>query len=352
MSTAIYYNPEERHSLPSLSSIMNTQQPQPTAAGPAATSQLQPNGSISGQSVSGDSELFSTAGSQTSTAHTTPASSFSGSSSGSGQYYGEGKCSCKSNANRIPRPRNAFILFRQKYHQSVLDEGSVIRTNPEVSRELGRRWRALPNEERDHWNKLAEEEKTNHAKKFPGYRYTPRRNGKGKICDFCKQKNLRQQQLQLHNHQMLQLQQDQYTSYMLQQQQAMQQLVPSGQNLPPQFNQQYQQTPQSSNVNLQQPYNNMVYLPQNPIQSNFQFQYNNEFVPGTQEKLSPLSSMPMPYDHHYHHQQPSQMPQVQVQQGQPQQQPQFAIGYEQSRFNSLPTPVGTNASGYGFDYQS
>ncbi|KAL6454631.1 RFG1 Repressor of filamentous growth 1 [Candida maltosa Xu316] len=98
------------------------------------------------------------------------------------------KCICKSKVNKIPRPRNAFILFRQKYHQTVLDEGTIIRTNPEVSRELGRRWRNLSPQEKDHWNNLAEEEKKNHAKKYPGYRYTPRRNGKNKNCPVCKDK--------------------------------------------------------------------------------------------------------------------------------------------------------------------
>ncbi|RCK59321.1 Repressor of filamentous growth 1 [Candida viswanathii] len=98
------------------------------------------------------------------------------------------KCICKSKINKIPRPRNAFILFRQKYHQTVLDEGTIIRTNPEVSRELGRRWRNLSPLEKDHWNNLAEEEKKNHAKKYPGYRYTPRRNGKNKNCPVCKDK--------------------------------------------------------------------------------------------------------------------------------------------------------------------
>lgn len=101
------------------------------------------------------------------------------------------KCICKLTANRIPRPRNAFILFRQKYHQLVLDEGLVIRTNPEVSRELGRRWRALLADEKDHWNLLAEEEKKNHAKKYPGYRYTPRRNGKLKNCPACRRQAMR-----------------------------------------------------------------------------------------------------------------------------------------------------------------
>lgn len=329
MTTAIYYNPEERHSLPSLSSIMNNSQTANTAA-------------TTGQEV----DLFSN-GSQPSTANTTPASSFSSQLS-SGSYYNQtDKCTCKSNANRIPRPRNAFILFRQKYHQSVLDEGNVIRTNPEVSRELGRRWRALLNEDREHWNKLAEEEKTNHAKKYPGYRYTPRRNGKGKLCDHCKQKNLRQQQMQMHNHQIMQMQQDQYASYVLQQQQAAQMSLNGLQinnnqlqnmSVQPQFNQQYLQTPQPANVNLQQPYNNMVYL-SNPLQNNFQFQYGNDLVPNTQDKLSPLLQVPLPYDHHYH-------PQSQTLQ------PQFAIGYEQPRFNSLPNPVSNMSTNYGFDYQA
>lgn len=98
------------------------------------------------------------------------------------------KCTCKLNQNRIPRPRNAFILFRQKYHQLVLDELSEAKTNPEVLRELGRRWRALSVEERAHWTNLAEEEKKNHAKRYPNYRYTPRRNGKSKHCQACQTK--------------------------------------------------------------------------------------------------------------------------------------------------------------------
>ncbi|ANZ78122.1 BA75_05243T0 [Komagataella pastoris] len=97
------------------------------------------------------------------------------------------KCSCKNSTNRIPRPRNAFILFRQKNHQALLEEGNVIRTNPEVSRELGRRWRNLSPEEKSYWNKSAEEEKRRHAERYPGYKYTPRRSSK-KNCPSCKAK--------------------------------------------------------------------------------------------------------------------------------------------------------------------
>ncbi|KAK6456500.1 uncharacterized protein RJT20DRAFT_128421 [Scheffersomyces xylosifermentans] len=200
--------------------------------------------------------------SQPSTANSTPASSFSGGSTSSystvtGMNMGNNhsgsissassmssnvteKCICKSNANRIPRPRNAFILFRQKYHQSVLDEGNVIRTNPEVSRELGRRWRALSADEKDHWNNLAEEEKKNHAKKYPGYRYTPRRNGKNKNCNICRQNSLRQQQAQIQHQQMMQIQQDQYQQYLQMQQVQQVQL-------------QQQQNQQQLQQNIQQP---------------------------------------------------------------------------------------------------
>lgn len=97
----------------------------------------------------------------------------------------EHKCICKQTHNRIPRPRNAFILFRQKYHRSVFDESNESKTNPQVSQELGRRWRALSVKERDHWNTLAEEERQEHAKKYPNYRYTPRRKGKFKHCQVC-----------------------------------------------------------------------------------------------------------------------------------------------------------------------
>lgn len=105
------------------------------------------------------------------------------------------KCSCKSKAKRIPRPRNAFILYRQKYHQTVFGDNPERKSNSEISRELGNRWRNLPPEEREHWNLLAKEEKANHAKKYPDYRYIPRRNGK-KDCSFCNTKKSHDSKMQ------------------------------------------------------------------------------------------------------------------------------------------------------------
>ncbi|CAH2353447.1 hypothetical protein CLIB1423_10S05204 [[Candida] railenensis] len=282
MTTAIYYPEDHKHhTLPSLSQIMpqSSHPISPSQMGVVNLSTAVGSGSVAGV-VPFQSDIFSNGGSHPSTASTTPASSFSGQSSGyavSGAHNvnvhgGAEKCTCKSNANRIPRPRNAFILFRQKYHQSVLDEGTVIRTNPEVSRELGRRWRNLSVEQKDYWNNLAEEEKTTHAKKYPNYRYTPRRNGKSKDCEACRQKSLRQQQAQLHNQQMMQLQQDQYQQYLqLQQQvqssQVQQQQLQQQQQIN-QMNQlsQMNQMNQMNQIQSQQTIQQQVQPPQQPQQ--------------------------------------------------------------------------------------
>ena len=51
---------------------------------------------------------------------------------------------------------------------------------------IGRRWRGLSPQEKEHWNNLAEEEKKNHAKKYPGYRYTQEEMVETKIVLFVK----------------------------------------------------------------------------------------------------------------------------------------------------------------------
>lgn len=95
------------------------------------------------------------------------------------------KCSCKKgsgSAGHIPRPRNAFILFRQHLHYSIfpkdrymlVTQGSF-KTNSEVSREIGKRWRQLPEKEKKYWQDLAQKEKEMHKLKYPDYKYAPRK---------------------------------------------------------------------------------------------------------------------------------------------------------------------------------
>lgn len=384
MSTAVYYSnhniPVEdvhaSHTLPSLSQIMpiNQQQGQQNQENQQSqqavgnnTEQISPtfvNVPINqGSYLAGNADqkfvyqsqpspdVFSQNGSasQPSSANTTPASSLSvGSQYGSTTSAPAEKCTCKTNTNRIPRPRNAFILFRQKNHQLVLEEGSVIRTNPDVSRELGRRWRSLSVPEKNHWNKLAEEEKVAHAKKYPGYKYTPRRNGKNKGCPACRQKSLKQQQVQLHNQQMYQLQQGQYQQYMQMQQQ--QQAASANLQTP------IPQNMASSNPNGQPLVNvplTQFIVPPNPYpQQNFQFAFNNDMNVINQQQLqqqlqqdkaSPLSAIPG--------QTVPTINQANSDFLNPVNASQMQINYDQNpqsaRFNSLPTPMGSN---YGFEF--
>lgn len=96
------------------------------------------------------------------------------------------KCRCRNFTNKgrhIPRPRNAFILYRQHLHHTLfgkaknllLEQGSF-KTNSQVSREIGQKWRNLPTDEKQYWHDLAKKEKELHKLKYPNYKYLPRKN--------------------------------------------------------------------------------------------------------------------------------------------------------------------------------
>lgn len=79
--------------------------------------------------------------------------------------------------SHIPRPRNAFILFRQHLHYQLFPKHALnsFQTNNEISREIGKRWRELPQAEKQVWQDLAAREKELHKLKYPEYRYAPRK---------------------------------------------------------------------------------------------------------------------------------------------------------------------------------
>ncbi|KAK9363830.1 hypothetical protein V1504DRAFT_430557 [Lipomyces starkeyi] len=91
-------------------------------------------------------------------------------------------CLCPQVA-RVPRPRNAFILYRQHHHAVVVAEHPG-KTNPEISKIIGEQWRQLSPDEKAVWQKLGDEEKKSHLERFPDYRYQPRRNTKRNGNDF------------------------------------------------------------------------------------------------------------------------------------------------------------------------
>ncbi|KAK3683927.1 hypothetical protein B0T22DRAFT_431616 [Podospora appendiculata] len=85
-------------------------------------------------------------------------------------------CLCTP-APKVPRPRNAFILYRQHHQGQVVAENPGL-ANPEISKIIGEQWRDEPEENKNQWKRLAEEEKQRHRHQFPDYRYQPRRGNK------------------------------------------------------------------------------------------------------------------------------------------------------------------------------
>ncbi|KAH6851235.1 hypothetical protein B0I37DRAFT_445137 [Chaetomium sp. MPI-CAGE-AT-0009] len=85
-------------------------------------------------------------------------------------------CLCTP-APKVPRPRNAFILYRQHHQAQVVQQNPGL-ANPEISKIIGEQWRDEPEDRKNQWKLLAEEEKQRHQRQYPDYRYQPRRGNK------------------------------------------------------------------------------------------------------------------------------------------------------------------------------
>ncbi|KAL8674738.1 MAG: hypothetical protein Q9168_000896 [Polycauliona sp. 1 TL-2023] len=85
-------------------------------------------------------------------------------------------CLCQPDP-KVPRPRNAFILYRQRHQASVVAQHPGL-ANPDVSKVIGEQWRQASPESKQYWKNLAEEEKIRHQRQHPDYRYQPRRSGR------------------------------------------------------------------------------------------------------------------------------------------------------------------------------
>ncbi|KAJ4994385.1 hmg box transcriptional [Stagonosporopsis vannaccii] len=85
-------------------------------------------------------------------------------------------CLCQPEP-KIPRPRNAFILYRQHHQQNIIRRNPGL-NNPDISKIIGEQWKAESDEEKKVWQDLAQEEKARHHEQYPDYRYQPRRINK------------------------------------------------------------------------------------------------------------------------------------------------------------------------------
>lgn len=80
----------------------------------------------------------------------------------------------------VPRPRNAFIIFRCEYSRKHARDPSdpsdrSSRCDKTLSKRAGEEWRRLSAAEREQYKVLAEQEKVTHALQNPDYRFKPMR---------------------------------------------------------------------------------------------------------------------------------------------------------------------------------
>ncbi|KAF8269577.1 hypothetical protein EI94DRAFT_1681655 [Lactarius quietus] len=79
----------------------------------------------------------------------------------------------KQPEGHIPRPRNAFILFRCDFVAQKKIPASVEPDHRNISRIVGRVWKAMSAEERRPWVEEAKKERETHKRLYPQYRYSP-----------------------------------------------------------------------------------------------------------------------------------------------------------------------------------
>ncbi|ORY01379.1 hypothetical protein K493DRAFT_209710, partial [Basidiobolus meristosporus CBS 931.73] len=75
---------------------------------------------------------------------------------------------------RIPRPNNSFMTYRKEKQKAILDAHPGI-NNKEVSKIVGEMWRNESEAVKEYYRKKAEQGKKEHALRYPGYKYTPRK---------------------------------------------------------------------------------------------------------------------------------------------------------------------------------
>ncbi|KAI3637215.1 hypothetical protein MIR68_004921 [Amoeboaphelidium protococcarum] len=88
--------------------------------------------------------------------------------------------------NKIPRPPNAFMLYRKDHHhlikkemqENCQDHSGKQFTVPEISKVLGARWKAESEEVKMKYHEMARLADEEHRKLFPGYKYSPKKRRK------------------------------------------------------------------------------------------------------------------------------------------------------------------------------
>lgn len=105
--------------------------------------------------------------------HVDPQSPLSSLLSRSGSSPVRSSHSRKKKPGHIPRPPNAFLIFRSELWNKEKIKSSVERDHRQISRIAGRYWQELSDAERAPYHVRAEEAKRLHAQTYPDYKYSP-----------------------------------------------------------------------------------------------------------------------------------------------------------------------------------
>ena len=80
----------------------------------------------------------------------------------------------KHKLNHIKRPMNAFMVWSQLERRKIIGV-TPDKHNAEISKELGRRWKLLPDAKRKPYIEEAERLRVLHQREFPDYKYKPKK---------------------------------------------------------------------------------------------------------------------------------------------------------------------------------
>jgi len=88
--------------------------------------------------------------------------------------YSDATQTKKHSPNHIKRPMNAFMVFSHIERKKIVEVNPDIH-NAEISKQLGKRWKALDEEKRKPFIEEAERLRQLHQQEYPDYKYRPRK---------------------------------------------------------------------------------------------------------------------------------------------------------------------------------
>ncbi|XP_042219979.1 sex-determining region Y protein-like [Homarus americanus] len=91
--------------------------------------------------------------------------------------YSDATQTKKHPPNHIKRPMNAFMVWSQMERREIVKFAPDTH-NAEISKQLGRRWKLLTEEQRRPYRDEAERLKQLHMREYPDYKYRPRKKSK------------------------------------------------------------------------------------------------------------------------------------------------------------------------------